>query len=424
MKNIFAEIITIGDELLYGQITDTNSQWISAELDKAGIRTKRKSSVSDKEEDILEILKEAEQRSDILLITGGLGPTNDDITKKTLAHYFDCPLTLNEEALAHVTHLFERRGKELTETNRGQAFLPSACSYLPNPSGTAPGMWFEKNGKIIVSMPGVPFEMKDIMTQSVLPKLKVFFKTPFILHQLVKTIGIGESHLSDLIKPWEEQLPANIALAYLPSLGEVKLRLTASGEEATLLQSQIDQELKKLAPFIEEYIFAYTDESLEKVLGDQLRAKRLTLAAAESCTGGYLSHLLTSIPGSSDYFKGGIIAYQNEVKIAQLGVKEETIAAHGAVSEQVVLEMAKAVRIQLKTDIGVAASGIAGPGGGSPDKPVGTVWIAYSDEQKTVAKKLILSNRRDVNIRLSAYSLLNMIRQEVQADGLLRDENL
>lgn len=413
MKNIFADIITIGDEILYGQITDTNSQWISAELDKIGIRTRRKSSISDKEEDILEMLAEAEKRSDLILITGGLGPTNDDITKKTLARYFDCPLQLHEEALKHITHIFTRKGRELTETNRGQAFLPSLCTYIENPSGTAPGMWFEKNGKIFMSMPGVPFEMKDIMSRSVLPRLQQYFRTPVILHQVIKTIGIGESNLADLIKEWEADLPVHIRLAYLPSLGEVKLRLTATGENIGLLKKEINDRLEKLKPLISEYIFGYTDEPMEKILGDLLREKKLTISTAESCTGGYVSHLFTSVAGSSDYFKGGIIAYHNEIKTGQLGVKPEDIETYGAVSEHTVKKMAEAVRIKLNTSIGVAASGIAGPGGGTEEKPVGTVWISYSDAEKTITKKLILSNRRDVNIRLSAYALLNLIRQQI-----------
>jgi nicotinamide-nucleotide amidase len=413
MKNIFADIITIGDEILYGQITDTNSQWISAELDKIGIRTKRKSSISDQESDILTMLAEAEERSDIILITGGLGPTNDDITKKTLARYFNCPLELHEEALVHVRNLFNRRGRELTETNRGQAFLPTLCTYIENTSGTAPGMWFEKNGKIFMSMPGVPFEMKDIMTKSVLPRLKEYFKTPVILHQLIKTVGIGESNLADLIKDWEAQLPPHIKLAYLPSLGEVKLRLTATGDTPSALRSEIEEQIEKLTPIIAEYIFGFSEEPLEKILGDLLRLNKRTIATAESCTGGYLSHLFTSIAGSSDYFKGGIIAYHNEIKTSQLNVKEESIKANGAVSEQVVKEMAESIRIKFNSSIGVSVSGIAGPGGGSEEKPVGTVWIGYSDANKTITKKLIFSNRRDVNIRLSAYALLNLIRQEM-----------
>ncbi len=413
MKNIYADIITIGDEILYGHITDTNSQWISAELDKAGIRTKRKSSISDREEEILEMLKEAEQRSDIILLTGGLGPTNDDVTKKTLARYFNCPVELHQEALLHVTALFERRGKTLTETNREQAFLPTLCTYIPNPSGTAPGMWFEKNGKIIMSMPGVPYEMKDIMIQSVLPKLKAHFKTQVIIHQLVKTMGIGESNLSDLIRDWETTLPEHMALAYLPSPGEVKLRLTAhSGDEANL-RRELREQLQKLRPYIAPYIFSYHDESIEEVLGNLLRSKQLTIATAESCTGGYLGHLFTSVSGSSDYFKGGIIAYHNEVKMAELGVQEETLRTHGAVSENTVLEMARGVRLKLNTSIGVATSGVAGPGGGTPEKPVGTVWIAYSDSEKTIAQKILLTTRRDLNIKLSAYAVLNLIRQQL-----------
>ncbi len=413
MKNIYADIITIGDEILYGQITDTNSQWISAELDKIGIRTKRKSSVSDKEADIVEILAEAEKRSNILLITGGLGPTNDDITKKTLANYFKCTIELHEIALKDVTEIFSRRGRELTDTNREQAFLPTSCTYLPNRAGTAPGMWFEHNEKIFVSMPGVPYEMKELMTNEVLPRLKKYFETPIIVHQLIKTIGIGESNLADLIKPWEEQLPNHIGLAYLPSLGEVKLRLTATGDNHELLKTSISKEVEKVKELISEYIFGYSDESLEKVLGDTLREKKLTIATAESCTGGYLSHLFTSIAGSSDYFKGGVIAYDNEIKTTLLNVSEEALRKYGAVSENTVKEMAQSIRKKINTDIGVAVSGIAGPGGGTEDKPVGTVWIAYSDTKKTVTKKLILSTRRDVNIRLASYSLLNMIRQEV-----------
>ena len=413
MENILADIITIGDEILYGQITDTNSQWISAELDKIGIRTKRKSSVSDQQKDILEIIAEAEKRSDIILITGGLGPTNDDITKKTLALYFNCELKLHEEALKDVTAIFERRGRELTELNRGQAFLPTACKYIPNRSGTAPGMWFEKNGKVFMSMPGVPYEMKDLMTQSVLPALKEYFKTPIILHQLVKTTGIGESNLADLIKDWEAQLPEYIKLAYLPSLGEVKLRLTATGENTDQLRAAIDLELEKLRPIIADYIFGYSDEPLEKILGDLLRSKKLTIATAESCTGGYLSHLFTSIAGSSDYFIGGIVAYSNKIKINFLDLTEEEIFTHGAVSENTVKKMAEAVRKKMNSTIGVAVSGIAGPRGGTPEKPVGTVWLAYSDAEKTISKKLILSTRRDVNIRMSAYSLLEMIRKSI-----------
>ncbi|HSZ24755.1 MAG TPA: competence/damage-inducible protein A [Cytophagaceae bacterium] len=413
MKNIYADIITIGDEILYGQITDTNSQWISAELDKIGILTKRKSSVGDQQSEILEILQESEHRSDIILITGGLGPTNDDITKKTLATYFDCDLVLNADALKDVTDFFERRERLLTETNRSQAFLPSVCTYLPNRSGTAPGMWFEKKDKVFISMPGVPFEMKELMTLQVIPKLKEHFQTPVILHQIVKTIGIGESNLADLLKDWEAQLPQSIKLAYLPSIGEVKLRLTASDENQKQLKSDLQKELEKLKPIIKDYIFSYTDEPIEKIVGDLLRTKKITVAVAESCTGGYLSHLFTSIAGSSDYFKGGVIAYQNEIKTSLLQVHDETLQTYGAVSDSTVREMAISVREKLKSSIGVAVTGIAGPGGGTKEQPVGTIWIGYSDEKKTISKKLLLGSRRDINIRLSAYAVLNMIRLEM-----------
>lgn len=411
MKVILAELLTIGDEILYGQIVDTNAQWMSVELTNAGIQVIRKTSVGDKEEEILTAFAEAEKRADIILITGGLGPTSDDLTKPCLAKYFNCDIKLHKEALAEVTEFFKSRGRELTDINRKQAELPVCCEKITNVMGTAPGMWFERNEKVFASMPGVPHEMKRMMTDTIIPKLRKVYQTPSIHHKMIRTVGIGESFLAEKIAAWEVALPKHIRLAYLPSLGEVKLRLTAIGKDLATLQQETDVLTEKLKPLAGEYIFGYDDDPLEVVIGKALRKKKLTLAVAESCTGGYLSHLITSIPGSSDYFLGSIVPYAYDIKTRQLGVKPETLEQYGAVSEPTIIEMANLVRAKFNTDIGVATSGIAGPGGATPDKPVGTVWIAYSDKYQTVTKKLQLSKDRMVNIRMSSVAALNLIRQ-------------
>jgi nicotinamide-nucleotide amidase len=413
MKNITAELLTIGDEILYGQIVDTNAQWMSVELGNAGIRVIRKTSVGDLEEDILTAFQEAESRADITLITGGLGPTNDDLTKPCLAKYFNCGLRMHEEALAEVTEFFKSRGRELTEVNRQQAALPECCEKVTNSMGTAPGMWFERNGKVFVSMPGVPHEMKRMMTDIVIPKLKARFKTPAIHHSVIRTVGIGESFLAEKIAGWESSLPAYFKLAYLPGLGEVKLRLTGTGKSKEELAEEAAVWVEKLKPLAGDYIFGYGEDPLEVVLGQRLRNKKLTLAVAESCTGGYMSHLITSVPGSSEYFLGSIIPYAYGIKMRQLGVNPETLEKHGAVSEPTIIEMANLVRAKFNTDIGVATSGIAGPGGATPEKPVGTVWIAYSDKHHTVTRKLQLSKDRLINIRAASVAALNMIRQSL-----------
>ena len=417
MKKVLAELLTIGDEILYGQIVDTNSQWMSVELDKIGIKVIRKTTVGDEESEILTAFAEAEKRADIILITGGLGPTSDDLTKPLLAKYFNCDLKIDEEALREVTEFFKSRGRELTEINRQQAALPTACEKITNPNGTAPGMWFDKNarrtdgqGKVFVSMPGVPHEMKKMMTDSVIPKLKKTFKTPVIYHKVIRTIGLGESFLAEKISDWEKALPDHIKLAYLPSLGEVKLRLTSFGDSNEKMESEVNDLTEKLKTRIGQFIFGYGDDPIEVVIGNTLREKKLTLSVAESCTGGYLSHLITSVPGSSDYFLGSMIPYSYEIKMRQLGVKPETLEKYGAVSEPTISEMASVVRARFNADIGVATSGIAGPGGATPDKPVGTVWIAYSDKHQTITKKLQLSKERMLNIRMASVAVLNLIR--------------
>jgi len=405
-----AELITIGDEILYGQIVDTNSQWMSQELDKVGIKTIRKTTISDDRQEILSAFAEAEKRADIVLITGGLGPTNDDLTKPCLAEYFDCGLKMHEEALEEVATFFKNRGLELTDLNRKQAELPSCCEYVPNKLGTAPGMWFERNGKVFVSMPGVPHEMKKMMISTVIPKLQDIFQTEVIFHKLIKTVGIGESWLSEKIKDWEHRLPEHIKLAYLPSIGQVKLRLTATGEDKEQLKQEVNAQIEKLKEYAGKYIFGYDQDLIEEVVGQLLKEQGKTIALAESCSGGYVTHLITSVAGSSQYYQGSVVPYHNDLKIKILGVEKSTIEAHGAVSEETVTEMSNNVRKLFDADIGIATSGIAGPDGGTPDKPVGTVWIAFADGEQTITKKLQLTKDRNINIKATAVAILNLVR--------------
>ena len=410
MPNATAELLTIGDEILYGQINDTNSQWMSQELDRIGIKVVRKTTVGDVREDMMAAFAAAEHRADIVLITGGLGPTNDDLTKPLLAEYFDCEIALHEEALTEVTEFFKSKGKELTPINRKQAELPVCSEKISNVLGTAPGMWFERNGKVFVSMPGVPHEMKKMMQDTVIPKLQSFFQTDVIFHKVIKTIGIGESWLAEEIKSWEEALPEHIKLAYLPSLGQVKLRLTAMGSDMTKLKAEVEEQINQLKAYAGKYIYGYDKDEIQSVVGEMLHSTGKTVAFAESCTGGHISQLVTSIPGSSAYYRGSVIPYHNELKMETLHVLEETLKQHGAVSEETVIEMAQNVRKLFRSDIGIATSGIAGPDGGTPEKPVGTVWIAYADGDQTVTKKLQLWKDRDVNIKATAVAVLNMIR--------------
>ena len=412
MKNVYAEVVTIGDEILYGQTLDTNTQWIGQQLHEAGIRIKRKLSIPDERESIIQVLEEASHRSDIVLITGGLGPTKDDITKYTLAAYFDTKLVRNEEALEHIKALFSSRGRQITPTNEKQADLPEACTMIRNRMGTAPAMWFEKEGVIFVSMPGVPYEMQCIMEEEVIPRLQTHFELPTIMHQMIQTVGIGESWLSDKIADWEEQLPPHIRLAYLPSFGKVKLRLTASGDQKNELLADLHTQTQALLPLIQKFVFAVGDISLEEAIGKMLLQQQKTVALAESCSGGFVAHSLTSIPGSSAYFQGAMVPYHNELKENVLGVRHDTLVQHGAVSEQTVVEMAEQVRQKMHADFGLASSGVAGPGGGSDEKPVGTVWIAVASGVHTETQKLMLTKDRLLNIKLTAVGLLNLLRKQ------------
>lgn len=415
MNKVLAEILTIGDEILYGQITDTNSQWMSSELDQLGIKVIRKTTVGDTEEDILSAFAEAEERADIVLITGGLGPTNDDLTMPMLAKYFDSKIIMNNDVLEHVRDFFEKRGRDFTEMNRNQALVPEVAEVIHNDMGTAPCTWYERNNKVFVSMPGVPHEMKNLMTTQVLPKLQTVFQTPVIYHRLVKTVGIGESFLADKIKDWEDNLPAHISLAYLPSVGHVKLRLTAVGDNRSILEQDVQKLIEELLPIAGKYIYGYNGTTLEQAIGERLLEAGKTIAIAESCSGGYVQHKLTAVAGSSAYFQGGVVPYHNDHKINLLGVKPSTIETHGAVSEACVKEMAEGVRKAFNSDIGAASSGIAGPSGGTEEKPVGTVWIAYADGEQTIAKKLQLSKNRILNIELTEISLLNLVRKSLKS---------
>lgn len=412
---ITAELISIGDEILIGQILNTNAQWLGEALYKIGIQTAYITTIGDDKEIIANSLKIAENRADIILITGGLGPTKDDITKKVLAEYFDSEMVMNDEVLTHVTQLFSSRGRKMLEINKLQALVPSNCQVLKNSIGTAPCMWFEKNKKVFVSMPGVPFEMKNIMEEEVLPKLTSFFKTPYIEHRVIQTIGIGESSLAKSIEDWENSLnDYNVSLAYLPSPGIVKLRLSMMNEDKEFVSNTLKKVGDQLYELINKFIFGEGDDiSIEETTGKLLAQKGKTIATAESCTGGYIAHLLTSNSGSSEYFKGSIIAYSNEIKMQELDVSNGTLKVHGAVSEEVVKQMACNIRTKFNTSIGIACSGIAGPTGGTSDKPVGTIWIAYSDENETITKKLQLTSKRDLNIRLTGIALLNIVRKQL-----------
>ncbi len=410
MQLVKAEIIAIGDELLYGQIMDTNSHWISQELDLIGVKVVRKTTVGDNRNDILAAFAEAERRANIILITGGLGPTQDDLTKPLLAEYFGCEIIEFPEAVEAVSSYFRKRGREMTPLNILQGHLPSCCTYIPNEVGTAPGMWFEKNRTFWMSMPGVPHEMKKLMKDFVIPKLPQIFDLPVIYHKMLKTAGIGESWLADLIEDWENNLPEHIRLAYLPSLGHVKLRLTAFGKDKIALASEVEAQIQRVMPLIEKYVYGFNEETLETAIGKLLKNQGKTLALAESCTGGYISHVITTVPGSSSYLQGAVVPYHNELKEKILGVKKETLLSHGAVSEETIREMAEGVRKLFGSDFGMASSGIAGPDGGSEDKPVGTVWIACAGEGFVETRKLQLTQDRMLNIQLTGVAVLNQLR--------------
>ncbi len=415
---ITAELLTIGDELLYGQVVNTNAAWMGTELGQRGVRVVQITSVSDDAAAIVEALDNARRRANAVLITGGLGPTKDDLTKHVLARYFGAELVLHEPTLAHVEGIFARFNRPMLDVNRAQALVPANCEVVPNPLGTAPGMWFDDGGVVFVSMPGVPFEMKRMMTDTVLPRLTERFRPPALRHRVVQTIGIGESFLAQTISAWEDALPAHLKLAYLPNMGQVRLRLTGLlPDEMTTeaLEAEMAARIAELYPLIGEYIFAEGEITLEAAIGKLLIAKKLTIATAESCTGGYVAHRLTNVAGSSAYFLGSIVAYDNEVKQRLLDVHPETLVTYGAVSEEVVREMAEGARTALGVDVALATSGVAGPGGGTPDKPVGTICIAVADANGTVSRRFNFDRGRELNIQYTAVQVLEMVRRRVAA---------
>ncbi|RZK92063.1 MAG: competence/damage-inducible protein A [Pedobacter sp.] len=413
---MLAEIITIGDEILIGQIVDTNSAWMAKQLNAIGVSVKQITSVSDNEDHIIQSLADAEKRADIIFITGGLGPTKDDITKKTLAKYFNMGFRRDEGALEMVRQIFEKYKRPLIDINMQQADVPDGCEVIVNKNGTAPCMWFEQNGKIFVSMPGVPYEMMYLIDDEILPRIKAKFKLPSIIHKTILTANIGESFLAKEIEEIEDGLPRHIKLAYLPKLGQVRLRLSATGENEALLKNEVDNAAKLIIEKIKKFVVVDDDIPLEKAVLNLMKEKGLTLSTAESCTGGYIAHLITQHPGCSSVYWGGAVAYAYELKESILGVKISTLNTFGAVSEETVLEMAEGAILHFKTDYAIAVSGIAGPDGGTGDKPVGTVWIAIASKNKSLAKVFNFSNKRIQNIERSAVSALVMLLNLLKED--------
>lgn len=413
---ILAEIITIGDEILIGQIVDTNSAWIAQKLNETGIRVKQITSVSDDKAHILEALNAASKRAQLVIITGGLGPTKDDITKTTLAEYFGVGFKSDAATLEIVASIFARSNRPLLQTNIKQAEVPDNCTVLLNKNGTAPGMWFDENGVVYVSMPGVPFEMMYLVEEEVLPRVKQRFQLDAIVHRTILTAGIGESFLAEAISEIEESLPPHIKLAYLPKLGQVRLRLSAYGGNEEFLSLEIETYVDKISSAISEYVVTTEDKPLEKAILDYMQERKLTLSLAESCTGGYLSHIITQHPGSSDVFLGGGVTYSNDLKTKLLGVSQHTLKEFGAVSEETVKEMAQGALKSFNSHYSVAVSGVAGPGGGSIEKPVGTVWIAVACTGKVVAKKYQFGSRRTQNIERATVNALVLLFNILKED--------
>jgi len=411
-NSVKVEIITIGDEILIGQIVDTNSAWMATELNKSGFEIAQITSVHDKANHIVESLDLALNRVDIILFTGGIGPTNDDITKQTLTNYFDTKLVFDESIIRNIEQLFSTRPNfVINELTRAQAMVPEKCTVIPNLVGTAPITWFEKDGKVIVSMPGVPYEMKQAMNLEIIPRLQKYFQTPALHHKTVQVYGYGESALALEIADWENELPENVSLAYLPNYGIVKLRLSGTSNDILALEFIINQQIGKLSQILGSSIVAYEDIPIAELVGNLLITKGLMVATAESCTGGNIAHQFTMIPGSSAFYKGSVVAYSNEIKTNVLQISAEDVEKYGAVSQIVVIQMAENVRKLLKTDVAIATSGIAGPTGGTADKPIGTVWIAICSEEKTVSREFHFGSLREQNIERATQAALLMLKE-------------
>ena len=407
---ITVEIITIGDELLIGQVIDTNSPWMSHELNAIGFDVRYKTTVGDNEEDILSAFAKSLERAQVVLVTGGIGPTKDDITKKTLCKFFNTSLVFDEKTLETVESVIRGFGREVNELTRNQAYVPQNCTVIQNRMGTAPVTWFETEGKILVSMPGVPYEMKWAMQEEILPRLQAFFHSAdAILHRTFWVKNFPEALLAIHLETFENELPPNIKLAYLPTSGLIRLRLTGKGEDAEELLRQMEEQRKKLLACLDKDIISEIDDNLENILDKQLKERKLTLALAESCTGGKLASLFTAIPGCSSYFKGGVVCYSNEIKQQLLGVSSSLLNTYGAVSQQVVEAMVAGVYRIFQTDCAIAVSGIAGPDGGTLEKPVGTVWIAVAYKERVLSQKYQFSQNRESNILRACNNGIRML---------------
>jgi nicotinamide-nucleotide amidase len=403
------EIITIGDEILIGQIVDTNSAWMAVELNKAGFEIEQISSVHDREEHIIQALDLALTRADVVLFTGGVGPTRDDITKHTLCKYFDARLVLNENVLRSIEELLRQRQRAMNELTRTQAMVPDKAVIIQNKLGTAPVTWFEKNGKVVVSMPGVPYEMKQLMKDEIIPRLSERFETPTLIHKTIMVQGYPESALALKIADWELSLPPDLRLAYLPDFNLVRLRISAVAVDPEFVNKCVEQKVDELKLLLGEAVITTEDLPLEQLVVDLLRAGNLRLATAESCTGGYLAHRITSVPGSSTCYNGTIVAYDNEVKEKILQVDSMMLAEQGAVSKAVAEEMARNVKRLLNVDVALAATGVAGPGGGTYNKPVGTVWICLATPGKLISREYRFTLGRELNIQRTAQSAMLLL---------------
>ena len=411
---MIATIITIGDEILIGQIVDTNAACISRALNSVGITVRDRISVGDDAPRIREALDRALAVSTVVIITGGLGPTKDDITKKTLAEYYGNRLVFDPQVADHVQRMLDRRGIAFNELNRSQAMVPACCQVLPNANGTAPGMWFERDGRIAVSLPGVPFEMEHLLEETVLPRLREHFRLSAVVHKTMITYGLAESILAETIAEWEEALPAHLHLAYLPSARNVKLRLSAYDVEREEAQREIDGQFARLEAIIPEYVLGYGDDvSVFRAVHEALIRRKRTLAVAESCTGGALAAEFTALAGASEYFLCGVVSYSNSAKVHVLGVRAEDIERHGAVSREVAEQMAAGVRRIAGADYGVATTGVAGPGGGTERNPVGSVWIAVADAEGVVSAKYTFGRLRDQNIERASAKAADMLRRRL-----------
>lgn len=412
---MFAEIITIGDEILIGQITDTNSVFIAKELNKIGISVYQISSVQDDRNHILQAFKEAESRVDLVIITGGLGPTKDDITKHTLCEYFDDHLVENEQVLHHVEEIFRKLLRTpISEINRRQAWVPSKCTVLPNAFGTAPGMWLTSGNKVFISLPGVPYEMENLIKAEVIPRITSVFNRPYILHNTIVTYGMGESAIAERLEAWENQLPLFIKLAYLPSLGKVRLRLTAKGKDLEVLTASMAEESKKLTDLVKDIIYGIeNEETIEETVAKSLVARGMSLSTAESFTGGRIAQMITALPGASAYFKGSVVSYATQTKIEVLKVPKEIIDTYSVVSREVAMAMARNVQKLLKTDFAIATTGNAGPTKGDSDAEVGTVCIAVATPQGVVVEQYMMGNHRERIVQKSANKALEMLQKEI-----------